>query len=783
MIECAKERRETEPTREGILRTCVLWLSASALALSWGAAAFAQTKDKETDTLETITVTAERRSENLMKSAISANVLTGDDLATKNVVRVEDLQFIAPQVTVNNFGQGIDFNIRGIGKGEHNTQTMTGVITYRDGTPTFPGYMTEEPYFDVASVEILRGPQGTFVGQNATGGAVFVTSNSPKIGGGYDGYVQGSLGNYAYVGLQGAVNIPLTSTLAARLAVELDRRDSFYNVTNNGVEYEESERPLQWAAARFSLLWQPADNFSILWKTDADYLDNGGYPASPYAQGFKNWPYGSSTVNTHYSDIYDITANSPNKGLDRFVRSTVKMEYIFADGTKLRSVTGYTNGNTNYTTDLDGTDYGSPTSSTSARNWIFWDRVSETMWTEEINLISPDDQRITWVLGAMGQSNRYAWLKPWQFVTDVPSGTNAAGSVANQYSIQGSTPNQAWAVFGQVSAKLWYGFEAQLGGRWSTSMSKNDVDIMQYGTALTANQKTKSYSLDFKAALNWNINDDQFLYGFMATGYKPGGLNLPVGTTPPYSTPSAFGPERVTSWETGWKATWLDGHLRTQVNGYYNEYKNFQVTIGYPTYPSFGYEVNNPNTTIMYGSEAEIEGTFGAFSFSAGIGWSHSALGEFWATDTRAPLQGGGLYALPCDSKLGPQPPSWWYSGWGYASCVNLKNHPQTYAPSLTSNISVQYAFSLEGGDTVTPRLNYGHVGPQWASLFDNRAYGDRIGVRNLLGGQIEWSHNDWLVTLWSTNLTDQHYVAALNSNLRFAGSPRQYGIKLLKMF
>ncbi len=769
-------------------------LGASALTLAWFNTAFAQStqppssKD-DSAMLETVVVTAERRSENLMTTPISADVLTTSDLSAKNVVRVEDLQFIAPQVTVDNFGQGIDFNIRGIGKGEHNTQTMTGVITYRDGTPTFPGYITEEPYFDIASVEILRGPQGTFVGQNATGGAVFVTSNSPQIGGGFDGYGQLQVGNYANLALQGAVNLPISSTLAARVAVDLERRDSFYSVTNGGVKYPASMNDLNWIASRFSLLWQPTDRLSFLWKTDVDYLDNGGYPASPYTEGFKTiqaWPGVSPAdvgkPNPHYSDILHFTANYPNTGMDRFVRSILKTEYEFPGGIKFRSVSAYSLGNTNYRTDLDGTDYGSQASATNEVNGVFWDRVDESMWTQEINLISPDNQRITWVIGAFAQSDRYNWIKPYQFVIDAPAGNNPSGNPANQYMLQGSTPNQSWAVFGQVVAKLPFGFEAQLGGRWSTNMSKNDVDILQYGLPLVANQKTKSYSLDYKAALSWTINDNQFLYGFVATGYKPGGLNVPVGTTPPYSTPSAFGPERVMNYEAGWKANWLDGHLRTQIDGYYNDFDNFQVTIGYPTYPSFGYEVNNPNTSRLYGMEFETQGSFGAFSFTGGLGWSHSELGLFWATDTRAPLYTTpyGPLALPCDSKLGPQPPSYW--AWGNTTCINLKGHPQSYAPNFSANFSMQYAFDLGDGDKLTPRMNYGYVGPQWATLFDNPTYGDRLGVRNLLGAQIEWSHGDYVLTLYGTNLTDLHYETALNSNLRFAGPPPPCACRWLKV-
>src|SRR5678816_4281198 len=189
---------------------------AAANAAVWSPAQ-AQTQSGSQATsqvLEEIVVTAERRSTNLQTTPIAATVMTGEDVAASGVTTVDQLQFISPAATVNNFGQGIDFNIRGIGKAEHNTQTTTGVITYRDGVATFPGYFTAEPYYDIARVEILRGPQGTFVGQNATGGAVFVTSQDPVINGGHTGYVMGGAGSYNSYGVQGAINIPAGDTFA-----------------------------------------------------------------------------------------------------------------------------------------------------------------------------------------------------------------------------------------------------------------------------------------------------------------------------------------------------------------------------------------------------------------------------------------------------------------------------------------------------------------------------------------------------------------------------------------
>jgi iron complex outermembrane receptor protein len=155
------------------LRSC--WLGVSVLALLSTGQAVAQSVPADpgasTEQAESpapqqgdIIVTARRRNENLQTTPLSGSVLSGTDLANKGVSSVDALQFATPSVVVNNFGQGIDFNVRGIGKGEHNTQTATGVITYRDGAPTFPGYFAQEPYYDVANIQVLRGPQGTIVG-------------------------------------------------------------------------------------------------------------------------------------------------------------------------------------------------------------------------------------------------------------------------------------------------------------------------------------------------------------------------------------------------------------------------------------------------------------------------------------------------------------------------------------------------------------------------------------------------------------------------------------------
>lgn len=703
-----------------------LWLSASVLTLGWCGIAAAQTPAaEEAADSEEVVVTAERRRTDLQRTPIAATVLTGDDLSNSGVTTVDQLQFISPAATVNNFGQGIDFNIRGVGKAEHNTQTTTGVITYRDGVATFPGYFTAEPYYDIARVEILRGPQGTFVGQNATGGAVFVTSNNPVIGGGHHGYIMGSAGNYNYLGAQGALNVPLGDTLAARIAFDIGNRDSFYDITGPYT----GDEGVETRSLRVGLLWEPTDALSVLLKTDFNYLDLSGYPADPVLAT---------------NDPFEITANADIHGLDRFLRSTLQVNYEFANGITLRSVSGYQEGTTEYRADLDGT---------SAGNNIFGDKVDETIYSQEFNLISPDDGPINWVVGAYYQFDEYTF-PPGEFYIGIPAGF---------YRLDGTNPKETSALFGQVGFEMPAGFELQVGARYSETSTENHINVNQYGLPIRQDQRAEFDNLSGKVTLNWTVNDHHFLYAFVATGFRPGGLNVPVGL----GLPEPFDAEEIINYEIGWKAGFFDGHVRTQMDVYYNDYQNFQVTVGYPDIPVFGFELNNPNGTVIYGFEAQVEAVFGDFSLDAGLGLQQSEIGRFFATDPRAAA------FLPCDPDTGP----------ASASCINLEGHDQTYAPEFTLNIGAQYEFTLPGGDTITPRLNYGHVSEQWATLFQNEARGDRVEARDIFNGQIAWRHGDIVTTLFGTNLTDQEYMGALNSGLRFMGPPRQYGIRVFKSF
>ena len=720
------------------MRTQGFWLSASILTLAWCGAARAQSTAPAANSqaesgptkVQEVVITAERRATNLQTTAIAATVLTGGDLKTKGVNSVDDLQFVSPSVSISNFGQGNFFNIRGIGKSENNTGTTVGVITYRDGVATFPGFFQDEPYYDIASVEILRGPQGTFVGQNATGGAVFITEVNPVIDGGYHGYLQGQTGNYSDFGVQGAVNLPLSNTFAARIAFDDEYRGSFYTIhgdhTGNPGLVKES-------SFRLSFLWKPTDALSVLWKTDYNYIDQGGYAGDPA---------------TSTEDPFHIGDNAPNLAIDQFVRNVLNINYVLSGGITLRSVSGFQKGRTAFSGDLDGTILADDT---------FRNAVQETIYSEELNLLSPAKGFFTWVLGAYYQHDEF----------DYPFGKFDIGLPPGGFDeqIYGFNPNETAAGFGQASFDLPHGFQLQVGARYTSTRSTNQatIAIPEFGVAIPDNQTESSSRLTGKVALNWAVDENNFLYAFVATGYKSGGLNVPSG----FSLPPTFGPETVTDYEVGWKATALDGHLKTQLGGFYSDYSHFQVSIGSPADPVSSTELNAPSPTHIYGFEAQAQAVFGPLAFDAGLSVMHSALGDFYATDPRFKS------ATPCNALAGPASPS----------CVDLTGHPQNYAPPFTFNLGVQYAFALAGGDTLTPRVNFSHIAAEWGTVFENVALGDRLQARNLLGAQLAWRHGDWMVTAYGSNLTNEKYVSSVNGSIRYEGPPRQFGLRLDRNF
>ncbi|MFV0645450.1 MAG: TonB-dependent receptor, partial [Sphingomonadaceae bacterium] len=179
--------------------------------------------------LTVITVTAQRREETLQDAAIPINAASGEDLVKSGVADATALNKVAPSLYVSSGGgANAGFFVRGVGNFTNNGYTAPAVAFNIDGVYIGRVSSTLASFLDVDRVEVLKGPQGTLYGRNATGGAINVIPKKPVLGA-LEGNISGQYGNYDALELTGAVNLPMGEQVAARLAASYSKRDGYFD--------------------------------------------------------------------------------------------------------------------------------------------------------------------------------------------------------------------------------------------------------------------------------------------------------------------------------------------------------------------------------------------------------------------------------------------------------------------------------------------------------------------------------------------------------------------------
>ena len=679
-------------------------------------------------TLDTMVVTAERRATSLMSTPLSASVLSQDDLTERAIVNLDALPLVAPALTVSNYGGGNLVNIRGVGRSEVVTQASAGVPIYRDGVPTFNAYFASaEPYFDLWDVQVLRGPQGTFAGQNSTGGAIFVRSADPSLSG-FGGHVQLGVGNYSDVQGQLVLNMPLSDTFAIRLASDAQRRDGFYeysgNYTGHPEKYERS-------AGRLGMLWRPNDSFEWVAKVDYNDFDYGANHYAPIASP---------------NPLFEIASDTNLFAVDRFVRWSNTLSYTFGSGMVLRSITGYQSGSTRQKSDSDGTNLPIATLEYHA---------DETITSQEFNLISPDASPLRWVLGAFYSDSKVGLP---MFDIEAPPVVIAISSDLRRKNT---------AVFGNVSYEFAPGWQVEAGARYNHATVDQDLETsmtyMGFPLGVTPGPSTlpDDDKVTGRVGLSWQVDPRHLLYGFVATGHKNSGLNTSV------LSPPSFEGEDVTDVEFGYKGSFLGNRLRFQASYYHYDYKNYQFNQ-YDVNTRSAVILNVPGKSTSQGVEMQLDGYFGATAFNLAASHATSKLPTYFAVDPRNPPLPGAPACAAGGPASSPQ-------------CLDLSGRRLPFQPKTTFSAGVQHRFEL-GDGSLTPRVDVAHTGSQFTTVYQVPGL-DTLESRTIVNANLTWHGGPWTATLYSTNLSDEQYVVAKLSGLRVAGAPRQYGLRVMRTF
>ena len=529
--------------------------------------------------LEEIVITAEKRTAGLQSTPIAVNAVAGDALTQQGVNSLVTIDKLVPAMVIERTVAGMEVDIRGVEAVDTNPTSESPNAVYVDGAviahPT--GY--DGILFDIARVEVLKGPQGTLYGRNSNGGAVNIITNRPANEFSAQGTVE--YGSYDLISASGALNLPLTDTLAARVAFQSYSHDGYLK---SGLDDADQR------AARLELLWRPDDRQSLLITGDMEKIGGKGSGAGNVT-GFVPLPGSTGPAAYIPSDPRDDRHyDGPNATLyhydSRNFGVMAQYDYSFDFAT--------------WTTQVAHREFES-NPNTQFLPLGTWVNVPATFksYSFESRLTSANSRQLDWIVGAYGFLNRDTGTLNLFTTPDYSPAAVPLLILGNP-----SERTDSWAIFGQSTyTPDWLDNRAHLtlGGRYSADHKVADVftTYPAFGFNLSGHYADSWDAFTNKVTFGYDVLPNSLVYVTRATGYEAGGFAY--GTTP------EFKPEYITDYEFGAKNRFFSNRLQVNLEGFYYKYKNFESSVapvvnGFPS-PT----VANAGTATYKGLSAEIQ--------------------------------------------------------------------------------------------------------------------------------------------------------------------------------
>lgn len=689
-----------------------------------------------------IVVTARRREELLQQVPVAITAFTGQELQTSNVLRIENLGLVVPGLSVspNQHRSGSPgFAIRGQRQDNAFLTNDPSVGIYIAEAVQGRNFGLGQSIFDMESVQVLKGPQGTLFGRNTTGGAILFQPRRPDLDE-FGGYVQARIGNYRRIDVQGVVNIPITDSLAFRGGVNLNSRLGYTRDLTAGRRYNDEN---SWAG-RAIFLFKPDDRFTNTLYLDFVNIDeNGGRTRlsavnTALATGRLLQPV-LARQNAEF-DFWQVESNFPNllsQGSNYGITNTT--EFQINDNLRLKNIFNFRDIHMLERQDLEGT----------ALSVLHLElEQSATQYTNEFQIQGESmNDRLTWIVGA------YYFRESGDVITL----TSPNGAVANPRT--GTAVNESYSIFAQADFDITRQLSLTLGGRYTWDTRSLDQRLLSATTGLClfcAADSVKNDAPTYTASLNWQIDDDRLLYVAHRTGYRSGGFSASANNA---AALTPFLPEEITDYEIGFKADWNIGgvRLRTNIAAYHSDYKQIQrsgvrLLNGVPVTTIF-----NAASATIDGGELEIElRPTRNLEILAGVGLVFPEYQIFNETTS------GGVVIDRSMNEFSFIPHETYRLGFRYTIPVNVTNNSEIvlsadyFHQSETYQAEVNAAWNFQGG------------------------YG-------LLNARAEWSNvlPGLTVALWGRNLGNTKYFASAGDSYlssgyvyRGLGEPRMYGLE-----
>jgi len=810
------------------------FLSTSALiAIAYVAPQIAQAQaatQASATSLSEIVVTAQKRSENIMKVGMAITASTGEQLRQKNVVNVADLTRIEPSLQFSQSQSGTPvYTLRGVGYFEQSLSASPTVSLYQDEVPfPFP-VMARGVLLDPERVEILKGPQGTLYGQNATGGAINFIAAKPTNT--FSAGLDETYGRFGDNVLDGFVSGPLTSTLTARLAASTENGGAWQQNYTRDATLGNKDTQI----GRLILDWKPISNFSASlnvngWRdrsdTQAGQLEgfrlqdptNIDPTLNPsLASSYLPAPVGSAAYNAYPLPIKDVLGEpiAPNNARaadwyagahpqndESFYQASLRLDYSFSDAlgvTALSSFERFDEANV-----VDQAAVAAPAETTLVRGKV-------TTFFEELRVHGVfDDNKVNWLVGANFESDKSAendnvdpfestasytptaqlGLPPFfEFgainldkTTTYSVYANAEYHVLDTVDIHGGI---RYTRSDQNLGECSYSFEPTVntvqtilsgvfagayGGTPGVAVAGQCATLgppPNFAPGLVQNTLNQS-NVPWRVGIDWTPIERTLFYATVSKGYKAGSAPTLGATTYAQLTPVTQ--EALLAYEVGAKSELFDRTLQLTLSLFHYDYTNKQEL----------------------GRVPDVLGVYGALQTLLNIPKSKEDGAEFsavWRPVKGLTLNGAVTYL---DSQVtsnfmnfGPYPLG---SGYDTSFEINFKGESFPYTPKWSVQYGARYDWNVSSDFTAFVSADASYQTKTTAAFGSEEAYADgappleikAYGLLNLTAG-VAPANQRWRVEIWAKNVTNTYYWTSVNyisdTVARLAGMPATYGV------
>jgi iron complex outermembrane recepter protein len=724
-----------------------LLVASVAVTCMWGTAPAAEDR-----TLEVVTVTAERRSEDIRNVPISVSTVSDENLAVL-ASGGQDVRLLAARVPSLNvessFGRAFPrFYIRGYGNTDFRLNASQPVsLVYDDvvqENPILKGF----PIFDLDQIEVLRGPQGTLFGRNTPGGVVKFDSVKPQSE--FGGYLTASGATYATTNIEGAVNLPLAEGWAARLSALYQHRDDF--VDNALTGQKDAYEGYDDRAARLQLLYDKGAGFSALVNVHARNLDGTArlFRANIIRSGSDDLVGGFDTDS--------VSIDGRNQQELSIEGGSVRLTWDLGGGT-LHSITGYESLDAFSRGDIDG-GFGCGFCNVS-NGPGFIPFPSETadgvpdldQFTQEVRFESEYDGPLNWQAGIYYFDEEY----------DVESFAydSLAGGLQTQF-LSANQTNEAYALFGSLAYQLSDALNLRAGVRYSND-DKRFVTGQPVGfmfpdptAPTTADLSDSEVSWDLSGT--FVVNDAVNLYARVASGYRASSVQ-PASA---FGNQSIAEPETNTSVEVGIKADLLDRRATFAFDVYRFEVEDQQLTaVGGG---NNGVRLLNADKSVGYGAELDLQAYLtSALLVTFGLSYNNTEIDD-------SSLQVATCFACTVTDPIDPM-----------TGLARIDGNRLPQAPEWIANVTLRYSIPIGAGEFFT-YLDYSYRSEVGFFLYDSAEFtGPSLEETGLRVGY-NWSEDKYQVALFARNLTDEEVVTGgidFNNLTGFINEPRIVGLQL----